>query len=276
MDEYSQLLSSFRELVTKHNWLRKAAYPIVSYLLTDGNPRSTKFGGKYPLLPGESVPKCPSCDQTMMMIVQLFVPSLPEFVQTQFPSQSRDGLLVLGVCPECLGSSGHSIRVYSGAELDSLVYHDDVGEQWSQPEFQYRRRFPRIPNSPPEFDEVDRRRQFMRFCLVGGWTETEMVPYASSTVVKQRLQEEHQQLSQRTFIAAHDMNMKSGLGATCYIGGWPRFCSDDQSPGENFVLLFSLCESEAASLEWGDAGTAQIWMGINDRAGEFRFTCSSY
>jgi hypothetical protein len=107
-----------------------------------------------------------------MMIVQLFIPSLPDFIQAQFPSQSRDGLLVLGVCPECLE---HSIRVYGGAELDSLVYHDDVGEQWLQPEFQYRRRFPWIPNSPPAFDGVDRRRQFMRFCLVGGWTEIRAV-----------------------------------------------------------------------------------------------------
>jgi hypothetical protein len=37
-----------------------------------------------------------------------------------------------------------------------------------------------------------------------------------------------------------------------------------------------LCASDAATLEWGDAGTAQVWVGSDAHAGEFRFTCASH
>jgi hypothetical protein len=276
MDEYGKVVSGYRDFVVKHKLFRKAAYPNISYTGSDGNPRSTKFGGKYPLLPGEAAPKCPSCDQQLMMVVQVYIPSLPAFVQNALPQPQRDKLLVLGVCPECLGSTGYHIHVYGPADLDKLEYHDDIGENWSRPELLYRRRFPRIPNSPPNYDEVDRQRQFMRFALVGEWNETDMAPYTSVASVKQQLEEDHIPANQRIFIAAHDINMKNGLAATVYLGGWPHFCGQDQTPGDDYVVLLNICESEAATLEWGDAGTAQIWAGTGSHAGEFKFTCSSH
>jgi hypothetical protein len=70
--------------------------------------------------------------------------------------------------------------------------------------------------------------------------------------------------------------MRAGVAAACYVAGWPRFCGDDQTPGDGWVLLLNLCESEIATLEWGDCGTAQLWVGVDEHEGEFRFTCSSH
>jgi hypothetical protein len=275
MDDYDKMISSFREFVTSSELVRKAAYPTIKSA-SDGSPRSTKFGGMYPQLPSESHRKCDLCDQPLMMIVQLYVPTLPDFIQSQFPPQSRDQLIVLGVCPQCLGSNGHYIASYSGDQLDRLVYHPDVGEKWKQREMRNRRRFPQIPNSPPVYDTTDDRRCSMDFCAVGGWVEADMVPNATVTKVRQQLEDAQIEVTERIFIAAHDINMENGLAAVAYLGGWPHFCGEDQSPGSDFVLLLSLCESEAATLEWGNAGTAQIWMGVNSKAGAFKFTCSSY
>jgi hypothetical protein len=276
MHEYSTLLSSFESVVAAHSLYRPAAYPILSPLNPDSDPRTTKFGGKYPLLPNTSPPKCPTCDQPLMMIVQLFVPTLPAFIQEQIPASLRDSLIVLAVCPECLGSSGYRIDVYDSDSLDDLVYHEDVGAQWSEPEFQYRRRFPRFPNSPQTFDAVDQRRQRMELRVVAGWTETEMVPHPSNAVLREKLEEANVELNSRVFLAVHDSHIRAGVAATCFVGGWPRFCGKDQTPGEDWVVLLNLCESEAATLEWGDCGTAQIWMGVGENAGQFKFTCSSH
>jgi hypothetical protein len=276
MDEYSTLLSSFQSVISTHNLTRKAAYPTISHSSSDCNPRTTKFGGQYHLPPNASPPQCESCNQTMMMIAQLYIPSLPEFIQSQVPPSLQESLIVLAVCPECLGSSGYQIHIHENSILDNLVYHEDIGSQWSQPEFQYRRRFPRLPNSPQRFDAVDQRRQCMDLRVISGWTETEMVPHPSNSILKEKLEEAKIPMNQRIFLAAHDMNLRAGVAATCYVGGWPRFCGEDQTPGEDWVVLLNLCESDVATLEWGDCGTAQIWMGIREKEGEFKFTCSSH
>jgi hypothetical protein len=275
MEQYTTTLADFGAFVRGAKLVRKAAYSTVSYI-NDGNPRSTKFGGKYPRPPADPHPKCDLCDQPMMMIVQLYVPTLPDFIQAHFPAQARDQLIVLGVCPECLGSGGYSIRAYGAAELDGLAYHDDIGEQWAQPDLQSRRRFPRVTNSPPAYDAVDQRRLYMNFSGVGGWTETEMVPDATVDSVRAKLAEAQVPINERIFIAAHDINMKNGIVANCYLGGWPHYCGEDQTPGDDYVLLLNISESENATLDWGDSGTAQIWMGVKGKAGEFKFTCSSF
>jgi hypothetical protein len=276
MDEYGNLLTSFEELITSHSLSRKAAYPTSSSNQTDGNPRTSKFGGKYPLLPNESVPKCLSCDQPLMMVIQLYLPSLPEFVRSQAPSQIQDSLIVLSVCPECLGSSGYRIDAHPSDVLDTLVYHEDVGPKWSEPEFQYRRRFVRFPNSPQPFDAVDQRRRKMELRVIGGWTETEMVPHLTNSELKEALEKAKMPVSSRISLAVHDINIRAGVAGNCYVGGWARFCGDDQTPGENWSLLCNLCESDMATLEWGDCGAAQVWIGVGENAGQFKFTCSTH
>jgi hypothetical protein len=276
MDEYATLLSTFNSVVATHNLTRAAAYPTAAHNLNDGDPRVTKFGGKYPLPPDESPPQCPTCGQTLMMIAQLYIPTLPEFIRSQLPAQFHDSLVVLSVCPECLGSAGYCVRSHASSALDALVYHDDIGSQWSTPEFQYRRRFPRFPNSPQPFDAVDSRRLSMSLSFVGGWIETEMVPHPSNSALREKLEAAGIPLNQRIYLAAHDINMRAGVAAVCYLGGWPRFCGDDQTPGDDWLLLLNLCESDMTTLEWGDCGTAQLWVGVNAHEGEFKFTCSSH
>jgi hypothetical protein len=277
MDEYGKVISSYQSFIAKYDLTRKAAYASISHAGTDGNPRISKFGGKYPRLPGEPVPQCSSCQQQLMMIAQLYLPSIPSYILESLPEDQRDKLLVLGVCPECMGSLGYDIRTYASSDLDALEYQDDVGEQWTHADMIYRRRFPRMLNSPQTYDAFDRQRQYMQLRLVSSWIDSEMVPYSSVASVRQKLEEENIPINQRIFIAAHDINLKHGVAATVYLGGWAHFCGGtDQTPGDDFVVLLNLSESEAASLEWGDAGTAQIWAGTGEHAGEFKFTVSSH
>ena len=276
MDEYAKVVSSFNAFVQKHNLTRKAAYPTLSQLADDCNPRQSKFGGKIPYLATEECPKCSSCDQSMMMIAQLFIPSLPEFVQSALAPEDRTKLLVLSVCPQCLGQHGSSIRLYSEDQLDSLVYHDDVGESWSKEDHQYARTVGRWFHSPHPFDAFEAQKRWMHFSAIDEWKVCDMVPYMSVEKVKQLLKEDGIEGGQRMTFAAHDFNIKSGVGATAYLGGWPRFCGPDLTPGDDWTLLLSMLESEAASLEWGDSGVAHLWAGTGENSGKFKFTLSSY
>ena len=178
MEEYTNLLATFSDFVKRHHLIRRAAYPSES-VNDDCNPRESKFGGKLPYLKSEDCPKCNFCDQEMMMIVQLFIPSLPEFVQSHIREEDREKLLVLCVCPHCLGKHGYSIRLYGSDYLDQLVYHDDIGEEWSKPQYQFARGSSMVPSSPQSFTEFDQRRRWMRFSAVGDWTECDMVPFTS-------------------------------------------------------------------------------------------------
>ena len=276
MDEYSQVLATFSSFIQKHSLTRKAAYATISQMADDGNPRQSKFGGKLPYLPTEDCPKCSSCDQPMMMIVQLFIPSLPDFIQSELSPADRTKLLVLSTCPQCLGLHDSSIRLYDETDLDNLVYHDDIGESWSKEDHQYARTVGPRFHSPHPFDAFDAQKRWMQFCAVDEWTVCDMVPYMSVEKVKQLMKEDGIEGGQRMTFAAHDFNIKSGVGATCYLGGWPRFCGPDLTPGDDWVLLLSMSESEVASLEWGDAGVAHVWAGTGPNAGQFKFTLSTY
>lgn len=274
MEEYAKVIATFSGFIQKHSLVLKAAYPSVSMFSDDCNPRSSKFGGKIPYLPSEQCPHCSSCDENMMMIAQLYFPSLPDFITEELREEDRDKLLVISVCPRCLGTKEYNIKLYTPDELDSLVYHDDVGELWAKPEMQFRRLLNAIPNSPFTYDEFDMRKQVMSFSAIEEWKETEMVPYPSVDKIRDLMREDGIEPNQRMNFAAHEFNMKSCISAASYLGGWPKFYGKDLTPGEDWKILLTLSESEGASLEWGDCGLAQIWMGTGSEAGNFKFIVS--
>jgi hypothetical protein len=221
-------------------------------------------------LPDEEIPSCKECKEKMMMIVQIFVAELPDFIRSLFREDSQDSLLVLGVCPQCLGSYGYDIRLYKQEELDRLEYIPDVGEKWSSPEMFCSRVAFRRPNSPQSFDAIDRQRQWMAFCQVSSWVVSKMVPSPRIPQVKKLLKNDEMKPSQRLVIASHDINLEHNVIGKCHLGGWPRTCNGF----DNFVLLLSLCESEATSLDWGNCGWAELWIGVGSHLGDFKFTWS--
>lgn len=275
MEAYEEAVSFAKSFIDKHKLFLKCSIPIISEMEDDCNPRVSKFGGKFPYLEDEVIPKCHVCDQFPMMVVQLYVPSLPEYIQDLFPENYKKSLLVLGVCPECLGSNWYHIRVYSEDELDKLVYHEDEGKNWAKPEYHERRNFPRIPFSPQPYDAYDEQRQYFHLCTIVDWKDTEMVPYTSLKTVQDLLKKEGIDNNNRYFLVAHGINMQNNVSGNSYLGGWPHFCNGDQTP-ESYKILLNICESEAATLGWGDCGTAQIWIGFGKNEGKFKFTCSSH
>lgn len=275
MDTYEQAVSFTKSFISKHNLFLRCSTPVVSECEPDCNPRVSKFGGQFPYLDGESVPRCTVCDQFPMMAAQLYVPSLPAYVQELFPERERRSLLVLGICPECLGSHGYHIRSYAEDELDRLVYHADEGRDWARPEYHERRVFPRIPFSPQPYDAYDEQRQYFHHCTVVDWQDSEMVPYTSLRSVQELLKKEGIDNNNRYFLVAHSINMQNNVSGNTYLCGWPHFCDGDQTP-EDFRILLNMCESEAATLGWGDCGTAQLWIGTGKNEGKYMFTCSSH
>lgn len=271
-----KIMKEYSDFVKSNNLTRKASIPIISSFEDDCNPRISKFGGKFPYLPTETIKECPNCHQFPMMVAQLYVPTLPGYIQDLFPESLKHSLVVLSICPSCLGSEHYNISTYNETQLNDLIYHDDIGKQWSTPQFIQMRSFNFQPNSPQTYDEIDQQRQYFQFNTITGWKDTEMVPYASVDEVKNLLKESKiDSNSNRVFLVAHEMNMKNEISANSYLGGWPHFCKEDQTP-ENYRILLNLCESPAATLEWGNGGTAQIWIGINENEGKFKFTCSTH
>ncbi|OHT02771.1 hypothetical protein TRFO_30030 [Tritrichomonas foetus] len=275
MDLYEKIVSNYTNFITKYDLMRKAAVPITSDFEDDGNPRISKIGGKFPYLPNEEISLCNECHQFPMMVAQLYVPSLPDFIQVLFPSDFKNSLIVLSVCPSCLGSKCYNVKAYNESQLDDLEYHDDVGEKWSTPEFLNLRCFNFQPNSPQTYDLIDQKRQYFEFKTITNWNETMMAPYTSVGEVKSLLKKEKIEDNHRTFLAAHEINMKNEIAGNSYLGGWPCFCQEDQTP-EGYKILLNLSESAAATLEWGNSGTAQLWIGVGGNSGKFKFTCSSH
>ena len=272
---YDNIVSSFSEFVNSNNLMREASVPVISYFSDDCNPRSSKIGGKFPYLPNEEIPLCSSCKQFPMMALQLYVPSLPEFIIDLFPDDMKQSLVVLSICPSCLGSKGFNVRTYNDEQLDELVYHDDVGKEWSELPLIMQRSFNVGPNSPHTYSQFDMKKQYIQFASIQSWNDTMMAPYPSVDEVKKLMKANHIDTNNRSFLAAHSINMQNKISGCSYLGGWPCFCKKDLTP-EGYKILFNFCESEACSLEWGNGGTAQLWIGTDENSGKFKFTCSSY
>lgn len=275
MDIYMSILKSYTKFVESNNLTRKASIPIISSFETDGNPRISKIGGKFPYLENETIPECPKCHEIPMMVAQLYVPTLPDYIQRLFPESLQKSLVVLSVCPSCLGSEHYCIHTYDESQLDNLIYHDDVGEKWATPQYNMMRIFNFQPNSPQTYDAIDQQKQYLQFNAITGWKDTEMVPYASVDEVKNLMKGANIEPNNRVFLIAHEINMKNEISGNSYLGGWPHFCQEDQTP-KGYQILLNLCESPAATLEWGNGGTAQLWIGINENEGKFKFTCSTH
>ena len=88
------------------------------------NPRITKFGGVRPYLPSEGPVECSKCHDQCCMICQIYVPSTPQWFQDQFPLDNRNILIAAYYFNSCYLNV--ETRTFTEAELDSVVYIDDV------------------------------------------------------------------------------------------------------------------------------------------------------
>jgi hypothetical protein len=174
-----------------------------------------------------------------------------------------------------MGRFGYKFSVYGPEELDRLIYEEDVGKLWSGTDYIGQREFPRIPDCQQAYETMYAERKFMRFCGISGWTETSCFPDLSTSSIRNIFSEQFA-IDERIILAVAELNIESRIFGNSYLGGWPRLCGNDANDiTHDFDLLLNISESEAASLEWGDTGSAQIWIGTGAHAKELRFTVNS-
>ena len=195
----------------------------------------SKFGGKIPHLQNEEIPKCPTCGKECELLLQLYVPGLPEYAQNLFPENLKDSLSLLFICAEDLPDmQGKMIsRVYNSDQIDNLVYAN-----------------------PPENAQVESA-IFTNYEMLDTYNDTSNEYMESMGEIDDAAMEE---LMRKIRVDIRK--------AKCYFGGYPYYQQSEETPGDDCTLLLNVEEDENCSLTWGDAGNAQIWV-KNDNSGEF-------
>ena len=201
--------NKLREFLEKKGMTRKAFYPGDLKKEDSIDPRITKFGGKVPRLPTEEKDDFP-------LLVQLYVPSLPEPIQDLFQEEHKGSLIVVAIDSEDLGyeAKDRRISVYTSDQLDQLVYSDSSGEPVNEPR------------------------------IVCTWEEG--IQYPNESLDNLEYIEEAgfsvEDLSTLNEANECDQNQKT------YLGGWPQFTQSDDTPTDGKVLLMQFEESDDSTL----------------------------
>ena len=263
---------SLWEIIQENNLMKPAAYPIVEEEDCQ-NPRVSKFGGDYPSLPEETFNVCPSCQtKDFLLVAQLYIPTLPDFIQQIFPEKYRQSLIVFGVCPRCLGYNGYRVRIYSDEQLDQLKYQPDIGPSFSTSLNYSSRVFPPIPQSPHPFDILDAQRCYIQPKTITDWKIVESAPNSTIQSIISLFKREGVNID-HLFLDLADINIQTGALGHSLLGGWPHFAKKEDSP-ENYQLILNFTESPESTLAIGEGGAGQLWVKVENENIEFKYTCS--
>ena len=223
-----------------HNLWRTGYEPICQFQESN-SPLVSKYGGLIPRLPQNPVIGCPECGHQKEVLLQLFIPSLPQAVQELFPEQIRRGLIVFTYCTECMPSNennGITFNVYGENELANLVF-----------------------DSPPGDAKI-------KSSVIGQWTPFISIDASSEKFSQCLAQAGIDDLKMEDFVRS----LKDRYAGTCYLLGTPDFTEGEYDPPEGMVLLANFEQDKNFSMMWGDAGIAQLWMRPGDGFGEFNLT----
>ena len=191
----------------------------------------SKFGGKIPHLPNEEIPKCPTCGHNLEVLVQLYVPNLPQNIQHLLPEKLSDALIVLFVCPEDLADmQGKMVsRVYHADQISSLVYENpNEGAQIESALFKNFEEMPTYNDTGDDYME-----------------KMEEIDDAEMEELMRKIRDEIRTVK-------------------CYFGGFPYYQQGEATPGNDCTLLLNVEQDDGFSMMWGDAGNAQIWVKKDD------------
>ena len=85
-----------------------------------------KIWWKNPMLPDEDISECPDCQTSKEVLVQMYIPGLPDQVKALFPSNLQDALIVVMICTECLTPHDGEIetKIYHQNDISKLVYKE--------------------------------------------------------------------------------------------------------------------------------------------------------
>lgn len=185
----------------------------------------SKFGGDVPVLPGEeNIAICPECGNQMEVLVQLYIPDLPQVLQRLFPYELQESLIVVFFCVENMPIEPQVIksRIYSKEEIPKLITLPQIENPGIESSI-FREFFPLL-----SLDESSNRVAETR-----DWDRTG-----------------------RLFEAYHENFQMYGS----YFLGYPNFIQEESTPGIGWTYLMNLDTDDNFSFMWGDAGTAQIYI----------------
>lgn len=213
------------------------------------NPRISKFGGVEPYLPTKGPIHC-ECHSKMIFVFSLYVSTLPDEVKSYFPSDHEYVLLGF-TCESCF--IRNHVEVIVDDEIDQLVYKSPPQMPFNQPRMVVG--YERQDGFPVHFIEVQREfpilQQYTRDDLL--LLDEEFAYYLNTRYPK-------------------DGNQHFNQCGT-HLLGYPDFVQGDDRPfslvQSKHVLLMNISEGEASTNMWGDCGSCQVWMTIEEEFGTF-------
>lgn len=202
----------------------------------------SKFGGEIPQPNTQgAVPKCSDCKKDLEVLVQLYVPTLPENVKSLFPDDLKESLIVVFLCPDdipCQTQSNLLYKIYNQEQIKTLCYTKSNSNKIDCAVFN-------------EYKEYD---------TYGDMLNVYLENYKNFPEIDQVKVEELM------------WKIRASRGSKCYFGGFPYYNQSETNPGDDYQLLINLEDDNHFSMMWGDAGSAQIWVKKNADENRFLLT----
>ena len=110
------------------NWYRKCGLLKTSHFIICDKPKdnktilASKYGGRIPVLKTskKEAPKCPTCQEYLELLVQLYIPQLP--TKESFPKSLQKSLIVFLYCTECMEFDVTPLIYKTEEDLKNLEY----------------------------------------------------------------------------------------------------------------------------------------------------------
>ena len=230
---------SYWDFFINHNLWKTGYFPICESH-DSSSPKVSKFGGSCPHLPQDPRPTCKSCDNHLEVLLQLYIPSLPQPVKQLFPNHLQNSLIVFNYCTECMPSNEEDAitwKVYNESDFANLVFD--------------------IPPSEAKIEPA----------VVKEWQAFKSIN-ASTEHYYDMLHDENGALDE-VKMEEFVRELKINYAGTTYLLGNPDFTEGEYTPEPGMVNLACFEQDNSFSMMWGDAGYAHLWMTPGDNFGKF-------
>jgi len=206
--------------------------------LDSQNIKCCKFGGSFPVLRGSEAPVCEICGNQLELLLQVYVPALPDTILSLFPESKRENLYTIFYCTDCMESNQNLVSFeYTPDDFDELVFvRPKADSKVESSEFSMFEELLTYDDTSNSFHEA--------------FSSCNMDGYEFETHMRQ-------------------LRDSMPNGAKTFLGGMPRYEQGEQIPEGECVLLANIEDDCSFSMMWGDAGSAQLWMKLIDEQPKF-------
>ena len=192
----------------------------------------SKFGGKIPCNSEEELPFCLSCNEQHEILVQLYIPHLPQEIKVLFPIEYQECLFIIFYCTNCMESFINlNYKIYFPNDFKNLIY------------FSNKENFKINSKTISYFEKK--------------------ITFDDSTETFYNISHEIHDDSLLIETLMRKYREEILIGKTYFLGN-PRFEQGEVIPGEDFHFLMNFEDDSSFSMMWGDAGSAQLWMKIEN------------